>query len=332
MRLLHRRSRDGGVSWSEPVEVPAGDFPVAAVHRGADPQIAAAGDRLVVAWTARGTSDWGTGPIGTAASHDGGRTWTAAAPPADDRSTDGHGFLDLAAGPDGTIHAVWLDSRDSTGQGLRHASSRDGGRSWSPNATIDGRTCECCWNRMRADGEELLVLYRDHDPRDLRLAKSGDGGASWRDLGRPGRFDWAFDGCPHVGGALATSGDAIVALGWTGAPDRAGLYVAMAAGGKPWSEPRRLGGAFARNADLANLGDGLVAVWDEANGGSTALFRSRSQDEGATWSPPEPIATRARPSHPLAIGTAGGALVLWTETGDSGPATWASLRLPLDRR
>ena len=74
VRLLHQRSLDGGRSWSSPVEIPTHSFAMAHGHRGSDPQIAAHGNDLLVAWTARGSSPWGTGPIGTARSRDGGKS------------------------------------------------------------------------------------------------------------------------------------------------------------------------------------------------------------------------------------------------------------------
>jgi hypothetical protein len=326
-RLVFRRSPDGGVSWTPGVEVPTGDHHVAPPQRGAEPQIAAAGDRLLVVWTARGSSPWGTGPLSGAASDDGGVTWTAVASPADDGGTDGHGFLDLAAGEDGTFHAVWLDGRGGRGQGLRYSRSSDGGRTWSANATLDERTCECCWNDLLVEDGEVTVSYRDHEPRDLRVLASRDGGAGWSDEGRPGAFDWRIEGCPHVGGALARAAGGLVALDWTGREERVGLYVAMRRDGA-WTTPLPLGGAQARHGDLAASGVSLVAVWDDLVDGRRALRWARSADRGATWTPAQAIDTGEHPSHPRVVATASGTLVLWTEGRAGAPARWRSARLP----
>ena len=171
-------------------------------HRGTDPQIAATGDHLVAVWTSPGTSKWGTGPLAVAVSRDGGRTWSRGGNPADDNSTDGHGFIDVAADPAGGFHAVWLDGRDGD-SGLRVASSADG-VIWRPNANVDAVTCQCCWNDLAVLGPgRLAVLYRDRDPRDMAVAISEDGARSWERRGVAGEFGWKVDGCPHVGGGLA---------------------------------------------------------------------------------------------------------------------------------
>ena len=321
VRLLHQRSSDGGRSWSTPVPVPAGELAPAHGHRGADPQIAAAGDRLLVAWTARGDSSWGTGPIGTAVSDDGGRSWAPGATPSDDGSRDGHGFLDLAATADGAFQAVWLDGRDGDGQGLRFASSPDG-RAWSPNVTVDRATCECCWNRLVSRGGATSVIYRDTSPRDLRVASSSDGGAHWEDRGTPGGFDWSIDACPHVGGALAFAGGGAVALDWTGEEESAGLHVVQAEG-ESWRPPVRLGGPSARHADLVARGDELIAVWDETAADSRAIFTARSADSGQSWSQSERVARSEGGSHPLTVAVDEGVLVIWT-SALKGHATWAS--------
>ena len=98
-----------------------------------------------------GTSKFGSGAIGTAVSSDGGARWKLGSNPADDRSTDGHGYIDAIADATGSVHAVWLDGRDG-GQGLRTATSKDFGRTWQANQPVDGRTCDCCWNRMASHG------------------------------------------------------------------------------------------------------------------------------------------------------------------------------------
>jgi hypothetical protein len=174
--LLHRVSKDGGATWSKPVRV-NGEIPAPhGLHRGADAQIAVRGDRIIAAWTTAGTDRWGSGPIATTISTDGGLTWTAGSNPADDGLTTGHGFIDLATDSNGTIHATWLDSRDGK-QGVRYAHSVDQGRRWSANATLKPASCECCPNVLATAPNGFVgVLFRDGNPRNMALALSSDHG------------------------------------------------------------------------------------------------------------------------------------------------------------
>jgi hypothetical protein len=332
--LFHARSLDGGRAFGPAVQIGAGWASVHNPHRGTDPQIAAHGDRVVAVWTAPGTSSWGSGPLAVALSGDGGRTWSRGPNPADDGSTEGHGFIDVAATSAGVFHAVWLDGRDGY-QGLRVARSEDGGASWRPNASIDARTCECCWNDLTVlGGERLAVLYRDHDPRDMAVAVSEDDGRSWSRRGVAGEFDWEVEGCPHVGGGLAArrgsgAGAAerpeIHALVWTGAADRAGLYaVASRDGGRRWSEARALGSPRAKHGDLAAGGAVVYAAWDD--GGTISAATS---SDGTTWGAPRQLSRDgAAATHPVVVAVESGAVVLWTETVDGADATrWVAARI-----
>lgn len=343
-QLLHLRSQDGGGSWDEPTTIPPGDLAVAPTRRGFDPQITADGDRIVVAWTARGTSPWGTGPIGVAVSTDGGGSWQPGATPADDGTTDGHGFIDLAVMPTGEILAVWLDSRPSAvdevpAQGLRASRSDNGGLTWSANRTLQPTTCDCCWNRLLVDESGMWVIYRDDKPRDLRLTMSNDG-TNWSDGGAPGGFGWTFEGCPHVGGALAATSDRIVALSWTGQTDKVGLYassreksqVGDMEGSMAWSLPARLGSPRARHADLVVTPQGdLLAVWDEpGRDQGDGLAMASSTDGGAHWTLSSPIPSETSAGHPRAVATTEGVLVVWTELDSTGQTQWRSfLTTPL---
>jgi hypothetical protein len=329
--LQHRRSRDGGLNWSEPVSVPLGGGGIHSPHRGADPQIAAQGDRVIVLWTRPGTSKFGSGPLASALSADGGRTWRAGGNPADDASTDGHGYADLVADAAGRFHAVWLDSRDG-GQGLRSARSADGGETWAANTTLDGRTCECCWNKLLAVGRQgVRVIYRDKDPRDLAVAGSDDGGRRWSRLGTAGVFNWRFEGCPHVGGALAaTSARRMHALVWTGQEEQAGLHLVTSSdGGRKWGPALRVGSGRAHHADLAAVGSRLAAVWDEPEANGRIVQAAFSDDGGRTWSSPRRVSDLAwTASFPLVAGNGHGFVAFWTEAQGEGAARWRSLVLP----
>lgn len=142
----HTRSTDGGRTWRQPVRVDQDEPRPISLHRGSDAALVARGDKLFAAWTTPGTGFKGTGPMGAAISSDGGATWIKGPNPADDGNDGSHRFLALAAAGD-TFHLAWLDDRDKL-RGLRHASSVDGGKTWSRNATVDEFTCACCWNRL----------------------------------------------------------------------------------------------------------------------------------------------------------------------------------------
>lgn len=325
--LWHRRSDDGGRTWSEAVRVNRGGEAVFAPHPGENPQIAARGVRVIATWTLAGAQGGhGGGPIATALSADGGKSWRAGPNPADDRSTRYHGLLELVATPN-AWHLVWLHGTDRR-QGLHYASSTDDGATWKASRVLDDYTCNCCWNRVvTGPGSAIGVLYRGGEPRDMMLATSSDG-ASWKRLGAVGGFGWAFNGCPHVGGALAlgTDGRTLHALVWTGRDGAVGLYhLASTNGGASWSAPRRIGSEEAKNADLALAADGtLVAVWDQLDGATSTVYRAQSRDGGKTWTSPERLSDPAlRATYPRLAATQRGVAVFWLETR---PGSGAALK------
>ncbi|HET9485507.1 MAG TPA: sialidase family protein [Xanthomonadales bacterium] len=311
--LLYRASSDHGANWSAPVRVNANDEPVFAPHPGETPQIAARGERLLAIWTdARGEGGHG-GPIASAVSSDGGRTWKPAPNPASDGSKAYHGLVELGAGAGG-FHAVWLHATEGDGSALYYARSRDGQR-WDAQQTVDATTCQCCWNRVVETRHGFGVLYRDGAPRDMRFATRTDD--AWRSVAA-GRFDWDFKGCPHVGGALAVGADdALHALVWTGVDEeRAGLHhLASADGGATWSKPQRLPSRDASLSDLAISSDGtLVAVWAVPGDGASVLHRTESRDGGKTWSDPRPVSDAASIAFlPRIVASGSGLVTLWLE-------------------
>lgn len=329
--LLHLRSTDSGANWSKPVRADAGASAPQGPHRGMDAQLAVSGAKLVAIWNTPGTGFNGRGPMATAISSDGGATWQPGPNPADDASQGDHSFVDCAADSSGTFHLVWLDSRGS-GKGLRYANSKDGGKTWSSNATLKSETCECCWNTIAvgADGS-VHALFRDKNPRDMAVISSTDQGAHWSDPAKVGRFNWDFAGCPHVGGGLIVRGSALHALVWTGATGHSGTYhLSSSDKGQSWSAPQRLGDADARRGDLASTGDqSLAAAWDRVGDGESSVFSATSANGGKTWTESKQLSVKGiNAAYPRVVSVSGSYRVFWTESATGQPSVWKSASLP----
>ena len=328
--LSHSTSMDGGESWSVPIAVGLSAAAPHGLHRGSDARIAAHGDHLVAAWTAAGTDSWGSGPITIVMSEDGGQHWSAGPNPADDGLTDGHNFLTINADAKGQFHLAWLDKRDGE-RGLRYSFSTDGGRHWEANKTVAPKTCECCWNSIvpLASGD-VAILFRDRSPRDMKVVTSR-GPSRWNMPVAVGNFQWQFNACPHVGGALvrrsAAAGEQLHAAVWTGASGASGLYhLRSDDGGGTWSEPHKMNVALAWHPALAVDSTGrLAAVWDTMAAVAPETWASLSSDGGSTWDAPVRLSEAEAPAaHPRVVPIKNGFRVFWTEERPPGASVLRS--------
>ena len=344
--LFYTGSDDGGEAWSERVRVDEGALPAFVPYRGVDPQLAARGNTVVAVWTAAGDDvyGYGTGPLATAVSSDGGKTWKAGPNPADDGLTTGHEFLDVMADDEGRFHLIWIDDRDDAQgvrRGLRYAHSTDGGESWSSNATLDEHICGCCWTHLRTDPDgRLYALYREEhpDPSDMKLMVSENGGLEWSDLGYVGAFGWMQNGCPHTTAGLAFLGSSdppkIHALVQTGKDGLGGVYHLVSRDrGSAWTEPSRIAEEGAHYSDLAASALRLGAVWQGQSGTRTVIYGRQSTDGGKTWSEPsilsDPTVSSSYPRIvPGRTGERSGDAfrVFWIESPDGAIHRWASVR------
>ena len=319
--LRYQYSDDHAKSWSKPVRVDK-DCPMPyARGRGTDFHLAADGNRLVAVWMTKGSGFMGRGPLVTAYSEDGGRSWSPGPNPADDGTDGDHSFMDITADPTGNFHLIWLDKRIGKTKGLYSSTSRDGGKTWSKNITVDSATCDCCWNDITVDSQgTLYTLYRDLDPRDMALAISEDNGNTWVSGNVVGDFGWDFDGCPHVGGGIVVNNSGrkseLHTVVWTGKEDRIGLYYLQSSDiGKKWTPPKRLGTKDARFPDIAVNAKGYLAVvWDDLIKDKTAIFSSTSTDNGKTWSKPRSLSLPGvDPTHARIVSLDNNFHVFWTE-------------------
>ncbi|MEM1054812.1 MAG: sialidase family protein [Bacteroidota bacterium] len=237
-------------------------------------------------------------------SEDGGQTWSEPVRPyADPGFPTGHTFHSLAAGPDGAVVVIWLDGTardafrreqaattasarttvpirlvhdgethetptDEPGTVLMSAHSTDGGRTFAAPVPVADGTCQCCRTDLHvaADGSAYAIWRHifDNSERDIALARSSDGGATWNAPVKVHADGWALDGCPHAGPAVTTDAEGAVHVAWpTGAEGREGMWRSISTdGGATFADPVRLGTTFGQVRATTANGQAVLAVED----------------------------------------------------------------------
>lgn len=187
------RSRDGGDTWSA---VDVGSPEEGAVGNS-DVDLMVAPDGTIYFLTMGFDRSVGEGThVAVGVSRDVGDSWVwteLSRTRFDDRPW-------IAVAPDGAAHVIWND-----GEGVRHAVSGDGGRSWEERERIYSRG-HSSHLAVGPAGEIAVRITpvsasgnRYHEGVDL-LAVSIDGGISWRRAAAPGTREWSEN--PFAPGGL----------------------------------------------------------------------------------------------------------------------------------
>ncbi len=266
-------TRDGvGLSWLEPVantDRVALRFARYSSGQWTAPRTVVERDDLFVNWAdfpsiiedAKGTlfAHWlqksGRGTysydVQMAASTDGGATWGEPFLLNRDGKQAEHGFVTLAALPDGGVGATWLDGRNMTGGGhdsgghdaggdmsIRYATV-DAGGSIANDVELDSRTCECCTTGMTMTGDGPVIVYRDRSPEEVRdiayVTKTANG---WTKPARVNADDWKINACPVNGPQADAIGKRVVTAWFTAAQEKGRAYVAFSDdGGVTFAKP-----------------------------------------------------------------------------------------------
>lgn len=322
--LVLKISEDGGKTWSAPVAVDTGQTLEPTLARGNDARLAVSGNNLLAFWTSyKEGASHSAGPMIVARSVDGGRNWQPGNNPTD-WNEGAHAFF--ATDGDGRqLHLVWLDSRHGRvevkgAQGMRHAYSTDGGLSWSGTMTLDDVTCACCWTTARLHEDTLHVLYRDKQPSDMSLGTLH--GQDWQRLGTVGEFNWFFEGCPNIGGAMVFGQGKhrshIHTIVGTGHPEKSGIYYFHSTdGGKQWSSPVRMGDDSGLHGDVAINEQGrLIVVWDGLAENGLAIFAAEKREDGTFSDPTRVSSPDVRAAFPRVVPAGEKFLIMWTQSKD----------------
>lgn len=287
-----------------------------------------------------------------ARSTDGGRTFEPAITVNDDGAgpPSSHTFHDIAVSAHGTVLISWIDSRRRArreaelsaaaltatpdaptasawhaahalralpGPEVRIARSVDGGRTFGASAVVAEDACPCCRTSIAVGPTgEIAVAWRAVDEgniRDIVVARSTDD----QGFAAPVRVHsdgWSIEGCPHAGPGLAVDAKGRTHIAWyTGAPERQGLYYAMAeAGPSVFGPPHPLlfsGWVPVSQVKIAAAGDGVVIAWDDRRSDTPTVQVAVA----GPASRPSIIAEGIHGASPAVAAAAGRAAIAWLD-------------------
>lgn len=354
-------SSDSGATFAEPRRVndQPGD---ASANNEQPPRAVIAGTGasrvLTVVWSKRneGPQRSRRDVIRMSRSTDGGRTFSQARTAHDATISGARGWESLTAGPDGAVHAVWLDGRDAErkiAETMAHSGMAHKGQPpqdvYHGRIAPDGRVsehviatgvCFCCKTAVAVDSRGTVYAAWRHifpgSMRDIAFAQSTDGGVHFSSLVRVSEDKWELNGCPEDGPSIAADASGTVHIAWAtlvndGEPQKAVFY-ATSRDGKTFSRRVRVPATGMTNPghpQLVLTSDGAAIVWDETVDGVRRVSMSRLSRNGS-FQPPHVLSGNESASHPVTVRTSGGKLlVAWTSRpSTSGPsAAQSSIKL-----
>lgn len=222
-------------------------------------------------------------------SQDQGRTWSAPVTPHRDGTRTEHGFVSYFPGDGARAGMVWLDGRETGGDGhsgtmtLRSAELAGDGF-LTGEALLDASVCDCCQTAAATTDEGPVVAYRGRrfesggdEIRDIYLVRRA--GSAWSKPQRVHADGWRISGCPVNGPAMIARGRDVVVAWFTMAGGVPRVRLARSEdGGRSFESVREFStGTAMGRVDLAWHGREFVLSWlDGADAGAAlrlAVFR-----------------------------------------------------------
>lgn len=339
--LLMQSSPDLGDTWAPPMRINsvAGEV---SDHGENSPQLLynEAADSLHAVWNARDPKEPSGSLIRCSSSSAMRPGWTPAVTVNDDGGKNSHSFQGAAVGPDGAIYAGWLDMRGrsqsddytGSGSGVYLSVSRDGGKTFSKNIEVSRNVCPCCRVAFGFAGKRVVAAWRGieaGDMRDIWVASSSDGGATWSKPHTAMRDGWKIRGCPHVGPSMASIGGKLYMTWFSEAGGKPAVFVAESSDGGETFVNRRsasIGTADPTHPQFAASEDRLGLVFQARAGsgwGKVGIYYREILASGA-MTPLQRIGEgQVTSNYPSVwMGMSGRVFVGWSETLDEGPRAY----------
>lgn len=326
-RVALRMSRLHGSEWTAPVTIIErddlfvnwADFP--SVIEDAD-------GTLFAHWLQKSGEGTYAYDVAIAISRDGGAAWGAPFLLNRDGKQAEHGFVTLAALPDGGIGATWLDGRAMSGAGhdghgggdmeLRYARI-DADGAIDDEVVLDTRTCECCTTGMTMTDDGPVIVYRDRSAeeiRDIALVKGTRHG--WTQPHPVNSDGWQINACPVNGPQIDAIANNLATAWFTAANEKGRVYVAFSNdGGATFGSPIRIddGNPIGR-VDIVMLDEtSALVTWLEqtARGGTIRARRVNAAGAEAAFTVAESSTARAA-GFPRIARVGGDVFFTWTES------------------
>lgn len=278
---------------------------------------------------------WPVNTLRFSTSADHGNNWseprTVQSDTAHGGSTDDHALL---VGPDGSLYLSWLALTGDTSHTYL-ASSRDGGRTWSPPTQVDVEpSCPCCRSALAVGPNgRVFAAWRKifgrapDEVRDVVVATSADHGATWSQPVRVHQDDWHVNYCPDAGPTIKVGADDVVHVAWwTGKPGGAGVrYTQSRDGAATFTPPIALGVAQTSRAAHAQLAVGdsgtVVIAWEDGTRATPPVVLKLSRDGGRTFSEGDTLTAPGQSGgYPVVVVAGGTVYVAWQQRTLAGVA------------
>ncbi|MEZ5351405.1 MAG: sialidase family protein [Bryobacteraceae bacterium] len=277
-------SFDGGDSFEDPVRVNDVENEVSSHGESSPQMVIRSRGEFYVAWQSRRTPDKSV--LRFARSNGWGESFVPAID-VDPEGPSSQSFFTMNVAPNGAIYVAWLDGRER-GKGrpgtsaVYIARSTDKGATFAPPVRIALDVCPCCRPNIAFSSKgKVYVAWRgvlDGNVRDVFVASSSDQGATWSASARVAEDQWAINGCPHSGGAMATVGERLFISWYTVRDKQPRLYLAWSDdGGATFSQRTDVSGESVLDPNhpvLANTGDRIALI-----------FQARDATQGDGWGP-----------------------------------------------
>lgn len=294
----------------------------------------------VLSWVADGGGEaGGTGALHFQVGAGSGEIASVLTDPLGGIEPHGEGPPQIAAGPDGSLHALYVVGKDVGARfpksALRYARSLDQGRTWSEPVSINEGELFGSHNfhalLAGPDGSvyaSWLSSNGNDDSSGVWLRASRDGGMTWE----PSHPIYSGPTCPCCRTALALTSDGTLLAAWRKIFDdnvRDIVVMTSRDGGMSWTEPgkpRDDGWSFPgcphAGPSMKVDASGVAHIaWWTGKVGEAGVHYARSTDGGGTWtSQPIDIGERSSPAHvQLAVSPSGSVVVAWDDGKSATP-------------